>query len=96
MVWCFAGPHDSAEETFRPIRNSLKPTLDLVGPIPHPALLSMFDPLYPPGMQWYWKADFVNELSDDAIGVHMRYAADSDHVIHCAPVSGQWSREPGG
>ena len=35
--------------------------LDLVGPIPHPALQQMFDPLYPPGLNWYWKADFVKE-----------------------------------
>ena len=27
----------------------------------------MFDALYPPGHQWYWRADFVNELSDEAI-----------------------------
>lgn len=95
VVWCFAGPQDSAEETFRPIRNSLKPTLDLVGPIPHPALQSMFDALYPPGMQWYWKADFVNELSDDAIGVHMRYAPQIPTMlstVHLYPVNGAASR----
>ena len=37
------------------------PAVDFAGPIPWPALQSMFDALYPPGLQWYWKADFVAE-----------------------------------
>jgi len=41
----------------------------MVGPIPHPAHQSMHDPLYPPGQQWYWKADFVRTLPDEAIAV---------------------------
>src|SRR6478672_7193582 len=74
IVWCYTGPLDKAEEVFKPIRGFLKPALDFVGPIPHPALHSMFDPIYPPGLQWYWKADFFNELSDGAIEQHVRYA----------------------
>ena len=67
IVWCYTGPLEQAEATFKPIRSFKPPLLDLVGPLPHPALQSMFDALYPPGLQWYWKADFVNELSDEAI-----------------------------
>jgi hypothetical protein len=26
---------------------------------------------YPPGLQWYWKADFVDGLSDQAIALHV-------------------------
>src|SRR5262249_43239043 len=62
IVWCYTGPQDQADKVFAPIRK-LGPSLDLVGPIPHPVLQSMFDPLYGPGLQWYWKADFFNELS---------------------------------
>src|ERR1041385_9235453 len=64
VVWAYAGPQTQAEETFKPIRAFRKPALDFVGPLPQPALQSMFDALYPPGLQWYWKADFVNKLSD--------------------------------
>ena len=32
-----------------------------------PALNSAFDGLYGPGDQWYWRADFVNEIPDEAI-----------------------------
>jgi hypothetical protein len=91
VVWCYAGPLDKAEETMRPARSFLKPALDLVGPIPHPAVQSMFDALYPPGFQWYWKADFVNELSDDAIAAHMKHGPDMPTMfstMHLYPING--------
>lgn len=91
VVWCYTGPLEKAEETFKPIRGFLKPALDFVGPIPHPALQSMFDPIYPPGLQWYWKADFFNELSDEAIQAHMKYAREIPNfqsTVHLYPING--------
>src|SRR5216117_985714 len=75
VVWAYAGPLTKAEETFKPIRAFKKAALDFVGPLPHPALQSMFDALYPPGLQWYWRADFVNELSDEAIRLHIQHGS---------------------
>jgi hypothetical protein len=67
---------EEAEEVFREIRSVGTPVLDMAGPMPYPALQSMFDQLYyPPGLQWYWKADFVNELSDEAIACHTEYGS---------------------
>src|SRR5260370_11460578 len=63
---CSTHPMNLPQERFKPIRGNLSPALDFVGPIPQPALQTMFDALYPPGLQWYWKAHFVNERSDDA------------------------------
>ncbi|RIJ42379.1 FAD-binding oxidoreductase [Pontibacter oryzae] len=75
VVWCYSGPLDLAEELFKPIRKlSPAPAIDLVGPIPHPALQSMFDPLYPPGHQWYWRADFVTEIPEEAMDLHLEFA----------------------
>ncbi len=91
VVWCYTGPLSEAEQRFKPIRSFLPPALDLVGPIPHPALQSLFDPLYPPGLQWYWKADFVNQLSDDAIKLHMKYGAELPtgiSTMHMYPING--------
>ncbi len=43
---------------------------------------------YPPGHQWYWRADFVNELSDAAIAVHTQFGAQlPDAAIDHAPLS---------
>ena len=40
-----------------------KPLIDWAGPIAYPALQGMFDALNPPGMQWYWKGDFVKTFA---------------------------------
>ena len=95
IVWCYAGALDKAEDVFKPIRGFLKPALDFVGPIPHPALQSTFDPIYPAGHQWYWKADFFNELSDDAIEQHMKYARQlptMQSTMHLYPINGAAGR----
>jgi FAD/FMN-containing dehydrogenase len=91
IVWCYAGPREKAEETFKPIRRFRPPALDLVGPMPYPALQTMFDAIYPPGLQWYWKADFVKELSDEAIALNVKYgsALPSMHsTMHLYPING--------
>ena len=95
VVWCCTLPQAQAEEMFKPIRAFKKAALDFVGPMPQPALQSMFDPIYPPGLQWYWRADFVNEISDDAIAQHIRFgeALPSMHsTMHMYPINGAASR----
>ena len=95
IIWAYTGTLTKAEETFKPIRAFKKPALDFVGPLPQPALQSMFDSIYPPGLQWYWRADFVNELSDDAITQHIRFgnALPSMHsTMHLYPINGAASR----
>jgi FAD binding domain/Berberine and berberine like len=91
IVWCYTGPMKNAEKVFKPIRAFKTPALDLVGPIPHPALQSLFDSLYPPGMQWYWKADFVGALSDEAIAQHLRHIEKLptlQSTMHLYPING--------
>ncbi len=51
----------------------------------------MFDPVYPPGLQWHWKADFVNDLSDKAMELHLKYAQQlpTPHsTMHLYPING--------
>jgi FAD/FMN-containing dehydrogenase len=94
IVWCYTGPLKNAERVFKPIRKFKKPALDLVGPIPHPALQSMFDALYPPGLQWYLKADFVRELKDEAIALHVKHGAllpTMHSTMHLYPINGKAS-----
>lgn len=95
IVWAYTGPMDKAEETFKPIREFRKPVLDLVGPLPHPVLQGMFDALYPTGYQWFWRADFVNELSDKAIEEHIRFGNALPTMLstmHLYPINGAASR----
>jgi len=90
VVWCYTGPADKAAEVFRPIREFGPPALYGVAEMPFPSLQSAFDGLYPPGHQWYWKADFIDELSDDAIAAHMKFAAapTMQSTMHIYPIDG--------
>ena len=92
IVWSYTGTVEEAEKAFAPIREKFPPALDLVGPLPYPALQSMFDGLYPPGHQWYWRADYVNELSDGAIDAHMQFGSAIPTIqssMHLYPVNGK-------
>lgn len=91
IVWCYVGPLDKGEETLAPIRRRYPPAVDLVGRLPFPALQSAFDALYPAGLQWYWKADFFNELSDEAIALHVKHGSQlptMHSTMHLYPVGG--------
>src|SRR5438477_171080 len=82
-------------DLFKPIRAFKKAALDFVGPLPQPALQSMFDAIYPPGLQWYWRADFVRKLSDEAIAEHIKFAnaLPSMHsTMHLYPINGAAGR----
>ena len=95
IVWCYAGPLDKAEATFRPIRSFLPPALDMVGPMPHPFLQSLFDALYPPGLHMYWRADFVNTISDEAIIAHVKHGSEMPTMLstmHLYPIDGAAQR----
>ena len=59
--------------------------------MPYPAMQSLFDPLLPKGLQWYWKADFVRSLPDDAIDVHIAHAGNAPSelsLMHLYPIDG--------
>ncbi|CAN5901247.1 FAD-binding oxidoreductase [soil metagenome] len=91
VVWCYTGPHEEADEVFKPIREFASPALHGVHDMPFPALQSAFDGLYPPGHQWYWRADFVNELSDEAIAKHVEHAEKLPTMqctMHLYPIDG--------
>jgi hypothetical protein len=71
VSWC--GPMDEAERMLQPLRDAGPVVAEHVGPVPYPTLQSAFDPLLPPGLQHYWKSDFVAELTDESIDVHMEH-----------------------
>jgi len=64
---------EEESDALREARSFGKPLLDGVGPLPVPVWFTAFDGVYPAGDQWYWRGEFVEELSDDAIDVHLRF-----------------------
>ena len=95
IVWCHCGGPRKASKALKPAREFLKPAFEHVGPMPYPVLQSVFDPLYPPGLQWYWKADFVKTLSDESIRLNIEHAKGLPTVhstTHMYPINGAVSR----
>lgn len=91
VVWCYTGSEADADDVFQPIKEFGPPALYGIHSMPFPALQSAFDPIYPPGLQWYWKADFVNELSDEAIALHVKHASEMPTMhstTHLYPIDG--------
>ncbi len=93
VVWCYAGADEAAAaEAMAPLLDAApEPLMHGVQSMPHPALQSAFDGLYPPGDQWYWRADFVNEIPDEAVEIHARSGADMPTMkstMHMYPIDG--------
>jgi hypothetical protein len=98
IVWCYTGPHDKADEVLEPVRSFGSPLLVGLQPMPFNILQSAFDALYPAGLQWYWRADFFDEISDAAIDVHVKYGEQlptGHSTMHLYPIDGATARVPG-
>lgn len=91
LVWCNVGDENDAKKAADVVRSFKQPALDYTGPIPYAALQSLFDALYPKGLHWYWKADFVKELSDDSIQLNIEHGKKlpTPHsTMHLYPING--------
>jgi FAD/FMN-containing dehydrogenase len=91
IVWCYNGPMEKANEILGPLRNFRSPAFEFFVPMPFPMLQGMFDGLYAPGLQWYWKSDFVNELGDEAIALHIKHGSQLPTLhstMHLYPING--------
>lgn len=91
VVACWAGPMEEGESAIKPLREVAPMVAEHVGPMPYPALNSAFDGLVPPGLQHYWKANFVQELTDDVIEAHVEHGSRVPTVnstVHLYPING--------
>lgn len=99
IVWCHVGTTGEAEAALAPFRAAHPPVLDFTGPIPWPALQSIFDELFRPGMQWYWKSDFVTDLGEAAIDLHLEHGRKLPTMLstmHLYPINGASHRVAAG
>ncbi|MFZ0088741.1 MAG: FAD-binding oxidoreductase [Solirubrobacteraceae bacterium] len=91
IMWCIVGSEAEATEWLAPVHDVGTPLLHGVGAMPHPVLQTLFDGLYTKGLQCYWRADFVNELSDELIERHLEWSQKlpSMHsTMHLYPIDG--------
>jgi hypothetical protein len=63
--------------------------------MPYSVLQAAFDALMPPGLQWYWKVDFFEQITDEAITIHRRYGESIPtplSTMHMYPNNGAAAR----
>ncbi len=91
LVSCWTGDPAEGARILDGFRDVARPVAEHVGEMPYAALNSAFDGLVPPGLQHYWKAAFVRELTDDAIAAHMEHGPKVPTVnstVHLYPING--------
>jgi FAD/FMN-containing dehydrogenase len=96
VVWCSRADPDRTDQLLEPVGKWPKPLLRGLGPMPFPVLQSLFDGLYIPGLQWYWKADFVDHLSEDAVAEHIKHGTNLPSMfstMHLYPINGAVHRK---
>jgi FAD/FMN-containing dehydrogenase len=91
VVWSFRGTAEDADTLLSPARAFGPPAFEFVGPMPHPVVQSMFDGIAGPGLQNYWRGDFVGELSDESIAAHIEHGSKVPSIfsgVHLYPIDG--------
>jgi FAD/FMN-containing dehydrogenase len=91
MVACWTGSTDRGERALKPLHDVAPVFAEGVGAMPYPALNAAFDGLYPSGLQLYWKANFVKQLTDEAIDAHVEHGSrvpSMTSTVHIYPING--------
>jgi hypothetical protein len=72
---CYNGNFDEGERVLRPLREFGPPVADQIGPMPYVAVQTMLDAAFPRGRQYYWKANLITDIDENAIDVIAAYFA---------------------
>jgi len=93
LISCFNGSVDEGAAALAPLRDELpEPLFDWTGEMAFPDVQALFDPLLRPGMQWYWRGDFLRDLPDAAIAAHVQHALElrpgALSMMHLYPIDG--------
>lgn len=93
---CYVGPIDEGERVVRPLRGYGAPIQDEIAPRPYVEIQAAGDPVFPRGRRYYWKAQFLRELSDAAIDTLLAsYAtATAESLLVLQHVGGAIARIP--
>jgi Berberine and berberine like len=86
IVSCYAGPVEQGEKVVRPLKQFGSPVLDLLEPKPYVEHQAMFDPSFPHGWWYYFRACDVGELSDDVIDITVDHASRIGSPLTAFPI----------
>jgi FAD/FMN-containing dehydrogenase len=77
LIALCAGPVEDGEALCRELRTVAEPVADLLGPMPYTFIQSLLDPLWPKGINAYFKAANLARLSDETIDSIVRLHQDT-------------------
>ncbi len=67
IIVCHAGSLEDGAAAVGPVKRFGSPIMDVIGPMPYPAVNMLFDAGFPRGALNYWKSNFLTALGDTAI-----------------------------
>ncbi|HEX3279495.1 MAG TPA: FAD-binding oxidoreductase [Thermoleophilaceae bacterium] len=98
IIGCYVGPVEAGEAAFAPLLE-WGPALSMMQPMPYTIVQQLISPGNPPGRQHYWKAGFLDELSDAAIETFVAHATNVASPFQASlmlPLGGAFARAPEG
>lgn len=75
VIACYAGEVEEGKRALRPLKEFGEPIVDAIKPKLYTAHNAALDAGQPAGLQYYWKSEYLHEISDDAIETCIGYAA---------------------
>lgn len=93
---CYIGPMDEGNQVLKPLREYGTPVEDQIAPVSYLQIQSAGDSIFPRGRRYFWKAQFMREITDGAIDVLLAsYAtAPIESLVVFQQVGGAISRVP--
>jgi FAD/FMN-containing dehydrogenase len=69
----YVGDPEDGAGVIQPLRD-LMPEVDLIQPMPYTAFQAILDPMAPRGWRSYWRGEYMNRLTDEAIDAFVEHA----------------------
>ena len=94
---CYIGPVEEGERVLRPLREFGSPVESRFAPVPYLQIQSANDTTFPRGRRYYWKAQFLRELTEQAIDTLLASyagAPSSASLLALQQVGGAIARVP--
>lgn len=95
IIVCYCGSIADGERVLRPLRQFGPPAADQIEAMPYTRLQGLLEPGFPPGLQNYWKSNFLNDITDEAITVlidHFREVPSPSSAMAIEQLGGALSR----
>jgi FAD/FMN-containing dehydrogenase len=86
FLGCYDGEKQAGETAFESLRTLADPVVDLSDSMAYTDLQTMLDEDYPDGLRYYWKAVYLDEMTDEVLDMLVEYGAASPSSLSTVDV----------